>query len=48
MKKQRWRFTKYKKCEWCENKIDFSRVYGTNNWTYKNKTLYYCYDCIDY
>jgi hypothetical protein len=48
LKKQRWRKTKGKKCDWCGKKVDTKGIYGTNNWTHKNKILYYCYECIDY
>jgi len=46
MKKQRWRLTKVKKCDICGNKVDVSKLYGINYWTYKNRPLYRCFDCV--
>lgn len=48
MKKQRWRFTKIKKCDWCGNKINVNIYFGINDWKHKNKIIYYCHECIDY
>jgi len=48
MKKQRWRKTKVMKCSWCSNKIDTSKVYGVDDWSYQNKIVYWCHDCMNH
>ncbi|MGR5875600.1 hypothetical protein ACT7DH_27800 [Bacillus pacificus] len=42
MKKQRWRKTKVKTCYLCDKKLNINQIRGINDWSYKNKILYWC------
>ena len=48
MKKQRWRKTKVKTCYLCDKKLNINQIRGINDWSYKNKILYGCEDCVEY
>lgn len=48
MKKQRWRKTKVKTCYLCDKKLNINQIRGINDWSYKNKILYWCEDCVEY